>query len=598
MEVESSLVTTQQPRKHGRNSGPDYVPGALFFGVPALVVLLIVWAVNAAAGPTISKIPFLAPAWSVVSFFLFILCGCILVPCLAIIGWRVFKVWKQHERETAREQKNAAIQNEEYKLAHERARAARLANSAVERAELAGDNYTITAGRDSVSIQIVRAATQLEQTRIQYAGRVQQQLEKAQQKQIAGPVDPDTEPRLSAGPARSLRGAPTANTPKVPDELAEKLAQIPAPSKPGEIQAFAELLDEGIIQAALSVGLICLGYVSGALRFGTWLDLYSCGVGGVSGSGKTTTVRFLLFQAILAGAKLLMVDPAIHEPEESLAAQFSMLRNIHLMKPCDDNPDAVAKRIRWFMHEYVRRKAKGIKGPAYIFVLDEFNEIIALLPAEIRKELAELMLRIAQSGRKFGLFVMVIGQRWSEQDLGGKPHGAAIRTSLAATLAHRFTDESQAQKLAGGRYAAECLNLDQGHYYFRDTHGVMSYTVTPDTVAADGVEIQRLLDILADESTVESTLETFENGALSLTSKDTGPLSNRATQGENAGAEPENAHLHTLARSVLRLQAENMQKPDIMRQVWGVNPGATEAYKQALKEYQQVMQFIAEQLGV
>lgn len=605
MEVESTLITTQ-PRK-GRYEH-DYTLTALCFGVPAAIVLIIVLTANAVAGPAIHKMPLLAPVWSVVFFFVLVVCGCVLAPCAAIVAWRVFKIWKQHERETkhyereaATERRAALIQNEEYKLAQERARAARLANNAVERAELAGDNYTITAGRDSVSIQVVRAAIQLEQARIQQAGRMQQQLEKAQQyKQIAGP-GPETEPRTPAQPARASRNIPQAAARQVSDEdeMAEKLAQIPEPSKPG-VLTFAELLDEGIIQAALLVGLICLGYVASpvagewVLRFGTWLDLYSCGVGGVSGSGKTTTVRFLLFQAILAGAKLLMVDPAIHEPQESLAAQFSMFKNIHLMKPCDDNADGVTKRIRWFWNEYRRRKARGIKGPAYIFVIDEFNEVVALLPSEIKKELAELLVRIAQSGRKYGLFVMVIGQRWSEQDLGGKPYGSQIRTSLAATLAHRFNDEEQAKKLAGSRYAADCPNLRQGHYFFRDTQGQMSYTITPDTIADDGVEIQYLLDEL--ESTVESSLESPERGGHSLISKDTGPLSNSATSAPGVENEDEITKIYTLARQVVRLQAKNVQKPDIMRQLWGVNPGGTEAYQQALEEYKRVMQFIAEQL--
>jgi len=581
MEVESSLVPQTQTRKQRQHAGPDYVPGALLFGVPALIVLLIVWAINAAAGPAIEKIRFLAAAWSVVSFGLVLICGCVLTPCVAIVGWRVFKTWQAHEHEAATHKENTAIQHEEYKLKQEQARAAHIANTAAINAERAGDNYTITAGRDSISVQVVRTAIQIEQTRIQYAGRAQQQLQQTSQAQQ---IDRNEKKQI-AGPSPTSRD----------EEMAQKLAQIPAPSKPG-ILTFSELLDEGIIQAALLVGLICLGYVGGKLRFGTWLNLYSCGVGGVSGSGKTTTVRFLLFQAILAGAKLLMIDPAIHEPKESLAAQFSMFKNIHLMKPCDDDPEKVAKRIRWFMAEYIRRKARGITGPAYIFVLDEFNEIIALLPPELKKELAKLLERIAQSGRKFGLFVMIIGQRWSEQDLGGRPYGSAIRTSLAATLAHRFTDEEQAKKLAGSRKAAECLNLQQGHYFFRDTQGGMSYTITPETVADDGIEIQYMLDAL-NENTVESSLELTEKAGRPPLSRDTGPISEEAAQAQNGSSEPESNKIYTLARQIVRLQAENVQKPDIMRQVWNVNPGATEAYKQALEEYKTVMRFIAEKMG-
>jgi len=606
MEVESSLVPKhKRQQQHTR----DYVPGALLFGIPALIVLLLVWAINSAAGPAIAKIAFLAAAWSVFSFFLTVVCGCILAPCVAIVGWRVFKTWQQHTHEEVTYKRAESIQREEhktaqeeYKLAQERARAARLANNAAEQAQQSEDSYTFTAGRDSVSVQVVRSWVAIEQTRIQQAGRTQQQLEKQQQyKQIA--AGPETEPRTFAQPAS--RHIPQAAARLASDEMsekerAEKLAQIPKPSKPG-ILTFAELLDEGIIQAALLVGFICLGYVVGpgggewVLRFGTWLDLYSCAVGGVSGSGKTTTVRFLLFQAILAGAKLLMIDPAIHEPKESLAAQFSMFRNIHLMKPCDDSVEAVTKRIRWFWNEYRKRKAKGITGPAYIFVIDEFNEVVALLPAEVRKELAELLLRIAQSGRKYGLFIMLIGQRWSEQDLGGKPYGSQIRTSLAAMLAHRFTDEQQAQKLAGSQYAADCPNLRQGHYFFRDTQGKMTYTITPDTVSEDGLEIQYMLDAI--ENTIESSLETGESRAYSLISKDTGPLSNVDGAASDAEHEDETARMYTLARRVLRLQADGAKLPEIMREIWDAPPGGTEKYQQALKEYQQVMRFIAEQLG-
>ncbi len=610
MEVESSLVPQRkrQQQQHTR----DYVPGALLFGVPALIVLLLIWAINGAAGPAIHKIAFLAAVWSVFSFFLTVVCGCILAPCVAIVGWRVFKTWQQHTHEETAYKRAESIQREEhrlaqeeYKLAQERARAARLANNAAERAEQAGDNFTITAGRDTVSTQVVRSWVTLEQARIQQAGRNQQQLERAEQKkQIAGP-GPEIEPRTPAAaaqPSRASRYIPqaAAHDEEEEREMAEKLAQIPTPSKPG-VLTFAELLDEGIIQAALLVGLICLGYVTDPvtgewmLRFGTWLHLYSCGVGGVSGSGKTTTVRFLLFQAILAGARLLMIDPAIHEPKESLAAQFSMFKNIHLMKPCDDNPEAVAKRIRWFWNEYRRRKAKGIKGPAYIMVIDEFNEVVALLPSEVKKELAELLVRIAQSGRKYGLFIMVIGQRWSEQDLGGKPYGSQIRTSLAAILAHRFNDEEQAKKLAGSRYAADCPNLRQGHYFFRDTQGQMSYTITPDTVADDGIEIQYMLDAI--ENTVESSLETGESRAYSLISRDTGPLSNEGEAASDAGPSHEITRMYTLARRVLRLQADGAKLPEIMREIWDAPPGGTEKYQQALKEYQMVMRFIAEQLG-
>jgi hypothetical protein len=371
-----------------------------------------------------------------------------------------------------------------------------------------------------------------------------------------------------------------------------QIAPTTVTSLPAPVMTFRELLRAGIVQKALAEGQMVLGYVNGQLRYGSWFDLYSCGIGGVSGSGKTTTVRFLLFQAILATGKFVMIDPHIGDPEESLAAQFQMFTNIHALPPCDDEPGKVAKRIRYMFKEYTRRKAKGIKGPALVFVLDEFNEMIRRLPDELRKELADLLLTIAQGGRKFGIFAMIIGQRWSENDLGGKNYGAAIRSSLASVLAHRFTDEDQAKKLIGSKNGAKCLDLEQGHYFFRDTQGRLNETQTPYTVDEDGVAIQSILD---GENTLENTEEFEENTPLFEDAENTTePLQISDFKRETT---TENTEMHTLAKEVMSLQAKGDGKGDIIRKLWGVNPGGSDEYKQAVQQYQQVMQFIAERLG-
>lgn len=254
---------------------------------------------------------------------------------------------------------------------------------------------------------------------------------------------------------------------------------------------FRDLLASGLVQTALAQGKMILGYANGILRYGTWLDLYSCGIGGVSGSGKSTTVRFLLFQGILAGARLIMVDPHIGDPDESLAAQFTRFSSVHIFPPCDDTVQDVLHRVRWLMQEYQARKHAGRKTPFLILVVDEVNAVMR--NEEVKKELAALLVAIAQEGRKFGLFAMLLGQRWSEGDLGGKNYGAVIRSSLASLLAHRFTDEEQAKKLVGSRNGARCLELSQGHYLFRDTGGDLSEMITPYTTSEDGAAIEQLL---------------------------------------------------------------------------------------------------------
>jgi len=357
-------------------------------------------------------------------------------------------------------------------------------------------------------------------------------------------------------------------------------------SLPAAIQTFRELIDAGVVQEAIARGQMLLGYVEGQLRYGSWLDLYSCGIGGVSGSGKTTTVRFLLLQAVLAGAQLVMIDPHIAHKEESLAAQFQRF-DVHAMPPCDETPAQVARRIKFLANECDRRKMLGETGPALVAVFDEFNAIIRRLPDDLRRELADLLLTIAQEGRKFGIFAMLIGQRWSEQDLGGKNYGAAIRSSLASTLAHRFTDEDQAKKLIGGRNGPRCLELQQGHYLFRDTEGVLSETITPYTADEDAEAIALLLS--RDQKSQRNQYQQL------LSSASGGNQGERDTHADLQAVATE--HLDPRVRQVLRLQAEGRQKAEIIKALWGVSPGGSQAYEQANAEYQQVMRQAYEQLG-
>lgn len=375
---------------------------------------------------------------------------------------------------------------------------------------------------------------------------------------------------------------------EVEDQPEEKTIAAP-------LLTFKELLLQGWIQAALDRGEIILGYnaLTRQLRYGSWLDLYSCGVGGVSGTGKSTTTRFLLFQAALAGAHFIFIDPHIGDPEESLAAQFAQLPgNIHQFRPCDGNTANIIKRVKWLSRELARRKLGKIKTPFLIFVIDEFNE--QMRNKEIRPELSELLLNIEQGGRKFGIFAMLIGQRWSQQDLGG----ADIRTSLSSKLAHRFSDEDQAKRFFGSKHGPTLLELETGYWKFADTHGKVTDMITPATYSDDG----RYIADLIVESTAETTVKPRENTEDLPEITDgkilqIAPRNQAETTPESSDESTEMQRLEQLARAILAMQADGKSKNEIMRTLWGVNPGASEAYTRAQAEYVEVIRYIAEQIG-
>lgn len=431
---------------------------------------------------------------------------------------------------------------------------------------------------------IVRRATRFERHEISQYGTV---LHRHHRMEIIAPYHPGHQLHQGKGQPDVVEGEI--------EELDEMPALLP------RIPTFGEMLESGMIQAAISQGKMFLGFYADTHqpRMGSWLDLYSAGNGGVSGSGKSTTTRFLLFQAILASAKLVMIDPHINNPEESLSHQFSLLpASIHQMRPCDGSDVNVMKRAEWLDREMARRQKTNGVTPGLVFVIDEFNAVMRKASKEVKVKLEKVLLDIEQEGRKFGIFALLIGQRWSAQDLGG----ADIRTSLASKIAHRFSDEDQAKRFIGSKYGKRLLELETGHWLFYDTTGKTSEMVTPETFSEDGAVIARYIGQPGRENTAESSWKTREitrqiPETAGRTIISIGARNLDETSDFELETSKENTHIEELARVVIRLQASGMQKPDIMRQVWKVNPGASDGYKQAQIEYQEIMAYIAEQLG-
>lgn len=359
------------------------------------------------------------------------------------------------------------------------------------------------------------------------------------------------------------------------------------------VLTFAQLLERGIIQQAISRGQMVLGYYADTneLRYGSWLDLYSAGNGGVSGSGKSTTTRFLLFQAVMAMAKLIMIDPHINNPDESLSHQFALLpASIHQLRPCNGADENVSKRVQWLSRELDRRMKTNAVTPGLVFVIDEFNAVMRRSSKEVKERLTTLLLNIEQEGRKFGIFALLIGQRWSSQDLGG----ADIRTSLASKMAHRFSDEDQAKRFIGSKYARKLLELETGHWLFYDTKGKTSEMVTPETISADGARVTSIImGVPASGSTSETDFTTSEIASAQplylLPSADKDVATDAPIQPVDV--------LTPQSLQVLSLLRERKGQNEIIEEVWGFKSSDGRPYRAAVDEYRIVLALLASKIG-
>ena len=381
-----------------------------------------------------------------------------------------------------------------------------------------------------------------------------------------------------------------------------ELPELEGPEEDLPIPSFRDMWLRGEIQEAIGQAKMFLGFhPNGQPRLGDWKDLYSCGIGGVSGSGKSTTVRFLLFQALLGGAMMAMVDPDIQSKNQSLAASFMQFYGVHLLPPCDNSERDFIRRIEKFEKELARRTKLGLEEETpWILVLDEFNKIIMEASDELRERLVNLLYKIGTDGRKFHIYTMLIAQQWTERDLGGKNMGARIRRGLATKAVHRFGEKSQAQVLidsAGKR----SLTLKQGHWIFQDTQGNFDEMVTPETNAHDGAFVADYLRrVVASRATSAygspASAPTSRAAMEPLRLLPTGEV-DADLDVEDEGVDVQSAALTPEAMRVLSMLREKKGQNEIIEEVWGMKSSDGRPYRAAVEEYRAVLAILASRIG-
>ncbi len=208
----------------------------------------------------------------------------------------------------------------------------------------------------------------------------------------------------------------------------------------------------------------------------------------------------------------------------------------------------------------------------------------ALPPAAVPSFTALLAQGLIQEARKFGIFAMLIGQHWSASGIGG----AVIRQCLASALVHRQSDAEQAKKLLGlPQHAKATLTLPKGHHVFRDTDGGYTELITPAIHENDLAVVARLAHENSPITARKQSTEPLKTSALIALRNQ--PETSIRNQSEDA--------LQARARDIIRLQAQGKQKPEIMRLLWQVSPGASAAYEQANREYTDAMKLVHQLLG-
>jgi hypothetical protein len=285
---------------------------------------------------------------------------------------------------------------------------------------------------------------------------------------------------------------------------------------------------------------------------GSWLDLYSCAVGGLSGTGKTWTATFLAAQAALYGARLVVLDPHA-DNEQSLANRLASMRGRFV---CDvaDTPRAMLDAVHVVAGELEHRKHGG-RGEPWLVVADEFS---ALQRGELAEPLAHLVEALGQEGRKLHLYGMVCGQVWTATRAGG----SELRDSLASAYVHRLRP-AQARYLTGltsAELPGDLISLPPGAAYLLSTAGELRPVVIPQVDIRDIARVAELAGGKPDGSLAEA----------------------KTVQASRSSASPE-------AARVLDLFRRGLDLPQIVRELRGLESSAGRRYQEAARDVQRLL---------
>jgi len=145
------------------------------------------------------------------------------------------------------------------------------------------------------------------------------------------------------------------------------------------------------------------------LTMGAQSDVALLAVSGDSGSGKTSTLRFLLAQCAMNGAALILCDPHGRKNQQSLVQSCGPLAESFLIPPAiawNEIHDAVATVDR-----IGRNRLGGADDTTpIVLVLDEFNDTATNMPDF--KIVANLLNNIGRSYRKTGITCFLVVHNW------------------------------------------------------------------------------------------------------------------------------------------------------------------------------------------
>jgi hypothetical protein len=333
------------------------------------------------------------------------------------------------------------------------------------------------------------------------------------------------------------------------------------------VPSFAQLLGQGEIQP----GRFLFGYQDdGQPMYGDWKQLYSAALAGKSGSGKTTTLRWIAAQSAIGGARFVVLDLHGESGEESLAGTLAPLSS-RMLCPAATTDTEILDTIR-LVKSIGDARLKGDRDRTPIVVC--VDELTALLNrSTVGPAVGELLEAIAQEFRKVNIYALASGQIWTAARTG---QTSALRSSFASAMVHRM-DRDGARILLPADVARQVESFQRGRCIFKTTAGDYVPLSIPNTTARDIVDLAATLQ---SDGSVQYALprgdgetHAFDFPHLATTLADEPENADTGNQIGAIGQTSGNQKFDAKTLRVRQLLLAGNSHSDIIREVWGATTG-------------------------
>lgn len=270
--------------------------------------------------------------------------------------------------------------------------------------------------------------------------------------------------------------------PNIVDSTIKPVNQLALPSP---VDSLGDILEKNLIGSNSEKFLLGM-YSDNTPCYTLWDKVKSLIVAGMSGSGKTVTMVFIIVQLMLSKAcRLTVIDPHWSKPD-GLTNRLKPLAEYGTFVKGNSN-DAISTAIREF-REMLEGRINGDEITcARLLVIDEWNRI-ASRSKDVFEDVKWIVEEIAQEGRGYQVYVLLAGQIW----MPSKSGGSSIIESIQSAYVHRIKTK-QARFIVDNEIAKQTEKMVPGHVFFSDANGDSEQLIIPECKYRDAATVRDML---------------------------------------------------------------------------------------------------------